>query len=69
MHKEHIKAELRIRGWSISAVAADLKITAPAVGNCLAGQRSKRIEAKVAEILDLPVEAVFPGRYPRKIAR
>lgn len=63
MHPELIKANLRIKGSSLAAIARELGVTTVTVSKTVMGARSKRIERRVAEILDLPLREVFPSRY------
>jgi len=65
MHREDIKAELRKRGASAADIARGLGVTRSAVTNTLAGtRRSRRIEAEIARVLDVPLHRLWPERYP-----
>lgn len=69
MHPELIKAELRMRGSSLSIVARELGISQSAVCNVTHGCRSRRVETYIAQVLGMPVADVFPQRYPTSKAK
>ena len=65
MHREDIKASLHKKGSSLAAIAAELDCHFTHVTHVVAGKRSRRVEAYVAKTLGMPVEVVFPSRYPQ----
>jgi len=65
MHREDIKAQLRKKGSSLADVGRSLGVSGQAVSQTLQGFcRSRRIERKIAEILELPLHVLWPERYP-----
>jgi len=62
--REDIKAGLRKRGYTLAGVAQELGVSRQAVSLILAGRRSQRIEAYIAQVLGLTVAEVWTGRYP-----
>lgn len=69
MHHELVKAHLKMKGYTIAAVARELGITGPAISRVLWGARSRRVEKRVAEIIGLDLAEVFPYRYKTTDAR
>ncbi|MDX2270357.1 MAG: helix-turn-helix domain-containing protein [Cyanobacteriota bacterium] len=68
MHREEIKAQLRLKGSSLAGVSRELGVTKQTVNAVLAGKgRSKRIETAIAQKLGLSVEEVWPDRYPAAV--
>lgn len=63
MHPELIKANLRLKGSSLAAIARELGVTTVAVSRTVMGARSRRIESHIAQVLELKVSEVFPSRY------
>lgn len=69
VHPDHerLKMELRIRGTSLSKIAAEMGVLPVSVTTVSQGlRRSKRIEAALARAVGKPVEEVFPGRCSNK---
>lgn len=61
---ELVKYRLRLAGFSFSDVARELGITPKSVSAVSRGfGRSKRVEAKIAEILCECPEEIWPERY------
>jgi lambda repressor-like predicted transcriptional regulator len=69
MHQQLVIANLKCKGTSLAAVARDLGKSYSTVYSVLVGQRSKVVEAAIAAALGLPVEEVFPNRYPGKVSK
>lgn len=69
MHPEDIKAGLRKRGNSLSAIARSLGVNRAAVSQALHAPTSRRIDEAIARALGLPLRSVWPGRYPARRAR
>lgn len=63
-HPAIIKARLRMRGTTPAQLSRELGLVDGAVHNVINGARSRRVEAHIAQVLGLPVEEVFPDRYP-----
>lgn len=65
--KEDIKCELAKRKFTLSAVADLLGVKRCNVSLVLAGRRSEKIEVKIAELLDVAPEDIWPDRkYPAR---
>lgn len=65
MHREELKARLRLSGSSLAEVARELGITKQTVNTVVSGRsRSRRIEEAIAQKLGMSLEEVWPGRYP-----
>ena len=62
--REAIKAGLRSRGTSLSQVSRDLGLKPATISSVVAGARSKRVEAAIADALGEKLEALWPERYP-----
>ena len=61
MHPELIKAEIRMKGTTPSAIADELGITRAAVAQTITGQsKSARIRAHIAKLLHKPVAVIWP---------
>lgn len=61
--KEEIKARLRTKGLSLSAIARRLNLQPSTVSGVLSGHaRSIRVEKELAEALDTTVAELFPNR-------
>lgn len=66
MHVEDIKGGLRKRGYTLKRIAEEMEVSLSHVSKVLrVGHRSERIERRIADILDRPVERVFPNRYKK----
>lgn len=64
MHPEQIKAELRMRGTSASGVADSMNLSRAVVSNVIHSRtKSRRIATHIAEIMERPLEEIWPGRY------
>lgn len=65
-HHERIKAEVRIRGSSLTQIARSLCITPSAVSATIRyrNRRSRRVEEAVAEVLGRTPAEIWPDRYP-----
>ena len=77
LHAEDIKALLRKRFGSLTAVAARLDITVTAVSGAIIDPlQSQKLEKRLAELLNLPPQSLWPDRWtaygepiPRKIRK
>jgi lambda repressor-like predicted transcriptional regulator len=64
MHPSDRKSALKKRGYTATAVAADLGVDQSAVSNVLAGRtRSARIEAMLSELIGLTPQKIWPEWY------
>lgn len=63
LHPEQIKANLRVKGTSLAAIARELGASVAAVSQTVLGARSHRIEEAIAAKLEVSVEEAFPARY------
>ncbi|HOV56421.1 MAG TPA: helix-turn-helix domain-containing protein [Rhodanobacteraceae bacterium] len=62
---ELIKAGLRLRGTSFAEIARRLDVAPTTVTIVSQGhRRSRRIEAAIAQALDVALERLWPDRYP-----
>ena len=62
MHPEQIKATMRAKGISLAALADELDVTASVVSQVVSGRSvSARIQSRIAEIADIPVEVLWPS--------
>lgn len=63
MHRETLKAELRIRHGSLRAFEEKRNLTPDSVRDVLRGRASRHAEAAIADELGKPVHEIFPTRY------
>jgi lambda repressor-like predicted transcriptional regulator len=62
MHREDMKAEFRKRDLSVKAVAKLIGFSRQAVSDNVNGRKqSPQIQTAIAQLLDMPVEKVFPN--------
>ncbi|MFY3200121.1 helix-turn-helix domain-containing protein [Achromobacter xylosoxidans] len=67
MHREMIKAEIRMKGTTPTALAAKLKVTPNTVFEVIAGRtRSARIERAISNLIGKPVSAIWPDHAQAK---
>ncbi len=70
MHPEQIKAELRMRGITASGLADSMDLTRMAVSNVIHGRsKSRNIATRIASILGLTLDDIWPGRYTESRSR
>lgn len=61
MHPEEIKAGLRMKGVTPTALAEELKVSTPTMSQVISGRSvSARIRQRIAEILGKSVDEVWP---------
>lgn len=64
MHPEQIKAQMRMKGTSPSALADKMKKSRMAVSNVIHSRiKSRAIAQRIANIVGQPVTVLWPGRY------
>ena len=65
MHPEEIKAALRIKGVTLTALASELDLSRSMVTHVIYGNaRSKRVEERIAKVIGKPVSAIWVTRRP-----
>ncbi|MFT4191659.1 MAG: helix-turn-helix domain-containing protein [Comamonas sp.] len=70
MHPEEIKAALRMKGFTLAALADELGITRGALSHVITGHsQSARIASRIAQILGKPVTAIWTPKPPSKLRR
>ncbi|WP_448252887.1 helix-turn-helix domain-containing protein [Ottowia oryzae] len=63
MHPEQIKAEMRMAGVTPAMVCDELKVAPSSVSQTISGHiKSKRIQARIAQIIGKPVDAIWPNQ-------
>ncbi|MFC2588546.1 MAG: transcriptional regulator [Ottowia sp.] len=61
MHPEQIKAELRMAGVTLAAIADELGLSRTTVSQVLHGKSvSARISTRISEVLGKPVATIWP---------
>lgn len=68
IHRETLKAELRIRHGSLRAFEEKRNLTPDSVRDVLRGRASRHAETAIAAELGKPVHELFPERYRAPIA-
>lgn len=63
VHKETMKAQIRIRHGSLRAFELKHELAADSVRDVLRGRASRHAEIAIAEELGRPVHELFPHRY------
>lgn len=63
MHPEQIKASIRMRGTTPSAIADELGVCRSTVSQVISGRgTSERIAKKISEVVGLPVASIWPPK-------
>jgi lambda repressor-like predicted transcriptional regulator len=66
MHPEEIKAALRIKGITLTALADELRLSRSMVTQVIHGYaRSRRVEERIARLLGKSVGAIWVAPKPR----
>lgn len=66
MHPELIKAQLKIHGFNQASLARELGVAGTTVFTVIAGEgRSRRIEKRIAEIIEKPLREIWPQWYEK----
>jgi len=63
MHHADIKAALEKRGYSLTAVARMEGVTRSFVSQVVRGASGARIAARIATLLEMPMQSLWPDRY------
>lgn len=66
MHPEEIKAALRMKGVTPTALADEMEVANSSMSQVISGRSvSKRIQQRIAEIIGKPVSTIWPpsGRH------
>lgn len=66
--RHSIKAELHRRGMTLSALAERIGMKPNSFGHVWT-RTNRKAEAAIADFLQVPVEQLFPDRYPVKTTR
>ncbi|CUI99544.1 MULTISPECIES: helix-turn-helix domain-containing protein [Achromobacter] len=67
MHPELIKASIRMKGTTPTALAAKLKVAPTTVFEVISGRtRSARIERAIADLVGQPVSVLWPSHSQPK---
>jgi gp16 family phage-associated protein len=70
MHPEQIKAEIRMKGTTPSAIADELGVSRTTVSQVISGKGvSHRISAHIAAVIGLPVSTLWPTTTKRHVLR
>lgn len=77
MHPEQIKAAIRMKGITPSAIADELGLSRMTVSHVIHGRGiSARVATRISEVVGLAASEIWPGKYaqlevgaPRKKAR
>ena len=70
MTEFQIKTLLRQSGVTMADVARTLDVSSQAVSRVIAGKdKSRRIAMTIAKFLNVPVETLWPGKYPTHYKR
>ncbi|MGB0213093.1 helix-turn-helix domain-containing protein [Algiphilus sp.] len=65
MEAPYIKAELRVRGYTLRKLASRMKVSEGCVWRIVHGRASsRRIAKEVSLITGISVSELWPGRYP-----
>lgn len=64
MHQEDIKAELRKKGYTLSAVAAECGVSRSMVTHVINGYaKSAHIQMLIARIIGLDIDSIWPPQH------
>lgn len=70
MHPEQIKAAIRMRGTTPSAIADELGISRTTVSQVIHGRGvSSRVADRISRVLDLSVASIWPEVRPTLVRR
>ncbi|WP_092744170.1 helix-turn-helix domain-containing protein [Paracidovorax valerianellae] len=70
MHPEEIKAAMRMKGVTPTALAAELEIANSTMSQVISGRAvSARVMARIATIIGKPVDTIWPPKNRRPSLR
>lgn len=70
MHPELIKAAIRMKGTTPSAIADELGVSRSTVSLVISGQGvSARVSAHISMITGLPISTLWPAKKPKTALR
>lgn len=70
MHPEQIKAEMRMKGITPTALADQLRVANATVSQVISGRSvSARVQGRIAEIIGKPVAEIWPKASQRPVLR
>jgi len=65
MHPEQIKAHLRMKGTTPTALADEMGVARSSMSLVISGKTvSRRIRAGIAEVIGMPVDVLWPPSKP-----
>ncbi len=65
MHKEDIKAMLRKEFGSLTAFEREFDLPRLSTSSMLRGKTSWRVAAAISEVTGVPIQDLFPNKFPR----
>lgn len=69
MHREEIKAAMRMKGITPTALAGELGVSNVTVSQVISGRSvSARVAQRIAEVIGKPVEMIWPPK-PKLVLR
>lgn len=70
MHPEEIKAEMRMKGVTPAMLCDELDVAASSMSQTISGHiKSKRIQARISEIVGKPITEIWPGQVTLRRSR
>lgn len=70
MHPEEIKAAIRMKGTTPSAIADELDLSRTTVSQVIHGRGvSARVANRISEVIGLPVAHIWPSTKPKSLMR
>lgn len=67
-NRDRIRGELLTKGSSLASIARELGLDYQTVYAVASGARSRRVEARLAQVLGKPLEEIWPQHYPERKA-
>ena len=70
MHPEQIKAAMRMAGTTPAMLCDELDVAASSMSQTISGHiKSKRIQARISEIVGKPITEIWPGQVTLRRTR
>ena len=70
MHPEQIKAAMRMAGTTPAMLCDELDVAASSMSQTISGHiKSKRIQARISEIVGKPITEIWPGQVTLRRSR